>query len=317
MNRIARAHGTALLSGLLFLLQLVVGLAVASCTQRAPVQPTLEVTPAVASLVTGQTMELEVTRRFPSGPVELVSDRVTYTSSSRNVASISERGVITAGAEAGSILVRIYDPASDAVATVNVTVALPRIESIDVAPWPAVDMRPGTTRRFSATARLNNGVIRDVTSEVIWASSDEDVATVGRSPPDFGVVTGLAEGDSTISATDSDSSVQGRTIVFVRGATVHLRAIRVAPNPADVEPGQTLQLQATGVLSDGSERDVTTEVIWTSSHESVAAVTPAGLAAGINSGYTTISATARTAPPAVDGGAPPEPIRGSAELRVP
>jgi uncharacterized protein YjdB len=296
---------------LILLLGLLGTVAVLSWSCSHPVQPVLEVTPTAGTLVSGQTSQLAVTRRFPGGPTDVVTDRVVYSTSDRNVATVSDRGVVTAGAEAGNVVIRISDTSSDAVVTVTFSVLAPRIESIDVAPGPAIQMRPGEVRRFSATAHLNNGLIKDVTNQVIWASSLEGVATVGRTPADFGVVTGVAIGETTISATDPASNAIGRSIVLVGRGDPVLRAIVVTPNPATITAGQTLQLSARGIFSDGSTEDVTSSVTWSSARAAVATVDATGLALGVAVGETTITAAAGE----TDGGAPSE-VKGSTAVAV-
>lgn len=169
-------------------------------------------------------------------------------------------------------------------------------------------MRPGEVRRFSATARLNDGVVADVTNQVIWASSNEAVATVGSTPQDFGLVTAVASGETTISATDPATNAIGKSAVLVAGGEPFVLAISVTPNPATITVGQTLQLQAWAVSSDGSVRDVSSSAAWTSTREDVATVDANGLATG----ETTISATASGG----DGGAPFDLVRGSTPLAV-
>jgi trimeric autotransporter adhesin len=261
----------------------------ASCTE--PTQPQLEVTPASGSLVTGQVAQLVVTRRFPGGPIDIVTDRVKYSSSNRNVASVSDKGEVTAGEETGSVLIRIADPLSFAIASTAVVVTAPRIVSIEIVPAPGVVMRPGTSQPFKANARLSNGVVRDVTSQVVWASSNEAAATVRNAAPDFGVVVAVAEGDAVISATDSATNVQGRATVFTRGPGIDLAGIVVTPNPATFAIGQALQFTARGVFTDGSTKDLTNALAWSSARETIATIDAKGLATGGAAGETTITAS--------------------------
>ena len=53
--------------------------AMPSCAE--PVEPTLDLTPTAQTLITGQPLQLTVTRRFPGGSIEDVTGSVTYTSS--------------------------------------------------------------------------------------------------------------------------------------------------------------------------------------------------------------------------------------------
>jgi hypothetical protein len=306
---------------------LALGLAMpTSCAQ--PVVPVLIVTPAVGALVTGQPLQLSVMRRFPLGPTELVTDRVTYVSSNKNVATVTDKGLILPQTEAGPVVIHIADPLSDAFADVSFTVAVVEIVSIDVSPGPSVVMAPGTTQRFVASARFNNGVTKDVTDQLVWVSTNEAVAKVVSTGsaadaglPPIGTVSAVAAGDTTVTATDPHTSVQGGVIVFVRPITAELEAILVSPNPAAVAPGATLQFSALGVFSDGTTREVTNLVGWSSSVSSVATISGSGLASAATVGDTTITASAPAALPSADAGAasdagPAAAVSGSAALRV-
>jgi hypothetical protein len=55
--------------------------------------------------------------------------------------------------------------------------------------------------------------------------------------------------------------------------------------------GQTVQLTATAMLSDGSIQSVTSTAAWQSSNASVATVSPSGLVTAVASGAVTITAT--------------------------
>jgi len=55
----------------------------------------------------------------------------------------------------------------------------------------------GATAQFSAIATMSNGTTQDVTSLSAWSSSNSGTATVSSS----GVVTGVAEGSTTVQAT--------------------------------------------------------------------------------------------------------------------
>jgi hypothetical protein len=85
--------------------------------------PELAVAPAPATLTTGQTVQLTVTRQFLGGPIESVTERVTYVPSSPSV-SVTPRGLVTA-AQPGNVLIRIVDDASDAATSIAFSVVAP------------------------------------------------------------------------------------------------------------------------------------------------------------------------------------------------
>lgn len=289
----------------LFAVLAVAGLLFASCAE--PVAPTLDLTPSGQTLVAGQPLQLTVTRRFPGGAIEDVTARVSYTTTDRSIALVDERGIVTAGTQPGTVIVKAFDAASDATAIAALTVVEAQVTSIDVSPAPALVMDRGTTRGFTATAVFNNGTTRDVTNQVLWSSTNPAAANVGNTQLDKGVVSAVAGGDTTILATDAKTLVQGRSIVFVKGSLPTLQAILVTPNPAQIAVGMKQELTALGVYSDGSNQNLTKAVQWSSSRPDAATVDGSGVVTGVAAGDTTITATG------------PEPfttVKGSAAAKV-
>ena len=70
-----------------------------------------------------------------------------------------------------------------------------------------------------------------------------------------------------------------------------LGSVSLSPAAPTAPRGTTQQFTATGGYSDGSSRDLTTTVTWSSSDTSVATVNASGLASAANRGTATISAT--------------------------
>ncbi len=73
--------------------------------------------------------------------------------------------------------------------------------------------------------------------------------------------------------------------------SLEINSLVIAPTDSSTPAGTTKQFTATGFLNDGSSRDITNEVTWTSSNTFVATVNSSGLVTGINPGSTTITAT--------------------------
>jgi uncharacterized protein YjdB len=125
---------------------------------------------------------------------------------------------------------------------------------------------------------------------VSWTSSASDIATVSNSTGSQGLLTGVAVGTATLTATQA--AISGSTDATVTAATLNAITI-VVPQPS-VAAGTTEQLTAVGLFSDGSSRDITELVSWSSSLSSVASVSNAagtkGLLSGIAAGHATIKA---------------------------
>ena len=68
----------------------------------------------------------------------------------------------------------------------------------------------------------------------------------------------------------------------------------MTPTNPSIAVGKQQQFTATGTFSDGSKKDLTSSVTWTSSAPSVATIGSGGLATGVAAGSTTIQATLAT-----------------------
>jgi uncharacterized protein YjdB len=106
------------------------------------------------------------------------------------------------------------------------------------------------------------------------------------------------------SAADSTKSAAAMITV----STAALQSIAVTPGNPSIASGLTQQFAATGTFSDGSTKDLTSTVTWTSSSTTVATIAAAGgLAKGVAAGTSTIQATSQAAS---------GPITGSTTLTV-
>ncbi len=74
----------------------------------------------------------------------------------------------------------------------------------------------------------------------------------------------------------------------------NLTGITVTPSTPSVAVGNTQQMTATGTYNDGSTKNITGYVSWSSSNSSQAAVSASGLVTGIEPGTVSVSATSGT-----------------------
>lgn len=199
------------------------------------------------------------------------------------------------------------------------------LESIELAPLSPMIVA-GRTDQLTATGHFSDGSSADVTETADWTSSVPATATVSNSSGTRGLVTGLAQGATTVTATIGAVSMG-------TGVTVtapELESIAVTPSDSSVSAGMTQQFTATGTFSDSSTQDLTTAVTWASSNTAAATISnamgSAGLASAVATGSSTISAqsgvvigqTSLTVTPAVGpcGPCPVEtPICNTASLR--
>ena len=164
----------------------------------------------------------------------------------------------------------------------TVTVSAPILTKMSVDA-PSSSLAAGDTLQLTATATYSDQSTQNVTSSSTWQTSNAAVATVNSS----GMLSALKSGTVTVTATAGTTS--GSVTITVSTAT--LSSILVAPASASLFAGQTTQMKATGVYSDGSSQDVTAQVSWTSNNPLFATVNASGLVTAVAKGQVTITAT--------------------------
>jgi uncharacterized protein YjdB len=251
----------------------------------------IEVTPAAASLANGLTQQFSATGVYADNSTQDLTTEVTWASSDTAVASVSNaagsKGLATT-ASVGSATVSANSGGLTGSTALTVTPAA--LVSIEVTP-AATSVANGLTQQFTATGVFSDNSTQDLTSQVTWASSDEAIATVSNAAGSNGLASTAGVGNTTVSATSGD--VTGDTTLTVTAAT--LLSIEVSPTTASVANGQTQQFTATGLYSDNTTQDLTTQVTWASSDNAIATISNAagssGLATTAGLGSATVSAT--------------------------
>src|SRR6185437_6841193 len=160
----------------------------------------------------------------------------------------------------------------------------PSLTSLQVTPG-AVSVAPGATQQLTAMGTYSDGSSKDLTASAQWSTSDSNIANVAVG----GKVTAVGGGTVIVTATSGKSHASAT--VQVTSAAVNLASIAVSPSASSLPVNTSLQLTATGTYKDGSTRDLTTLVNWSSSSTAIATVNAAGLAVGVAAGPTTISAS--------------------------
>jgi uncharacterized protein YjdB len=97
-----------------------------------------------------------------------------------------------------------------------------------------------------------------------------------------------------LNACSGGNSGTGNGLASDPGTTASLSSIMVTPGAASIQAGSAQQFSAMGTYSDGSSKDITATVQWSSSNASVASVSSSGMANGAASGLTTVIAQSGT-----------------------
>ena len=270
-----------------------------------------------ASLPVGESVELTVAMKDKDGGA-LAGRPVIWTSSAPRVATITPAGIVT-GVGAGTVTVTASSEGRSARVTLKVEPAA--VASVAVTPSRS-SIAVGGTVQLAAAVHDARGNALDGRA-VSWTSSAPQVAGVSSS----GLVTGTAVGTATITA-ESEGKSNTATVAIVSNR-VDVAAVAVTPGSRELQPGETVQLQAE--LKDARGQAITDRTpAWSSSDEQVVTVSPSGLVSAVGPGTATVSATsdqksagaritvARAAVAAVAVTSPPAslPVGESAQLNA-
>jgi alpha-tubulin suppressor-like RCC1 family protein len=236
-----------------------------------------EITIAPASVALeaiGQTAQLTAQVRDSHGNAIPNAD-VQWTTANASVVTVSATGLVTA-VGLGSTTVRARVGTSNVQAVIPVSVALPPA-SIVVAPQSHDFQSIGETAQFTAIVRDAGGT--EITgASVTWSSTNTSVVTVSTT----GLATSRGTGTARIIA--QSGAVADTADVSV---TQVVTAIVVDPTQATIETGDTVRVSAQARDARGTAVPGVT-LTWSSTDESVATVTQAGLVTGVGAGTATI-----------------------------
>ena len=227
--------------------------------------------PAEAELEVGGTIEITAT----VSPDNVTNPNLVWQSSDEAVATVSQDGVVTA---VGPGSCDITATCGKTVGTCQVTVQEPIIFAESVVLNPAeAELEVGGTIEITATVSPEN-----VTNpELIWQSSDEDVATVNQN----GVVTAVGPGSCNITATCGEAV--GTCHITVQEPVIFAESVVLDPAEAELEIGASLTITAT-VLP---ENVTNPELTWMSDDEAVATVSQEGVVTAVAPGECKITAS--------------------------
>jgi trimeric autotransporter adhesin len=148
----------------------------------------------------------------------------------------------------------------------------------------------GTLTQFKATGVYSDQSTQDLTATAQWTSSNPAVTAIAAG----GLATALNITPAPITITATSGGVSGNMGLTVAAATLTSIAISGAPT-VTIAKGTSYLFSALGSYNDGSTRNITSQVGWSSSMTNVATISATtGLAQSVGTGTTTITATLGT-----------------------
>lgn len=263
------APGTAILTATVGSLTANFTLTVSTATVTS-----LTIAPAAPTVAKGLSTQFSVSGLFSDATTQDLTIDATWASSAPTVASVSDvagsKGLSRALAAGATTISATFGGISG---TTLMTVTEPVLQSITVTPAnPSILTL--STQSFKATGNFSDGSTSDITSQVAWSSSQTGFASITAA----GTASALTQGTTTIGATLS--GVSGSTSLKVTGGnltSIALTSARAttANNLMTLVNGTVVPLTATGSFSNGTNRDITGLVAWSTGNQNIATVTTA------------------------------------------
>lgn len=153
-----------------------------------------------------------------------------------------------------------------------------------LACWWEITVLSGDTVRFGATAHYDTGEWEDVTTRVLWRSSDAQVAPIDAAGQFIAGVAGSAEIGAEL---DDVKSAPIGVRVVTEASVESLHAYQEGLDRA-IGKGEEAVFHATAWYDIGFGREVTAEATWRSSDESVGGFDRPGIFTGRAAGWVTV-----------------------------
>jgi hypothetical protein len=186
---------------------------VLSCGSTATIV-SITVIPSDRIIVNGSMVQFIALARFSNGMIISPWSVVNWSSSDTQVATIGSNGVVLA-VSPGATQITATDmqhPTLFSQATLTVT-NMPLVALVVTAASPV--MARGATEQLTAEGVYANGDTNVMTSSVIWSSSNAGVASLSNVQGSNGLVTGIAAGTVTITATELQTGIAAQTVLVI------------------------------------------------------------------------------------------------------
>jgi hypothetical protein len=247
----------------------------------------IAVNPPTTLLAPGSSLHFEAVGTYDSGPKQYLI--ATWSTSDNTIVSIiPNSGVATGQLPGSATITATYTQPNQLPTSGTAGVVVEQFPLVSIAVAPLAGSVPfGVSIPFTATGTFGDNSTQNLTSNVTWASGQSSVATISNAPGKQGVATGVATGQTAITAVFA--GIVGNATLNVTNATITSIAV-TTPTPS-VTAGTPVVFTAKGTFSDSSVVDLTSQVAWSSSDATVVTINSIGQANTVKAGTAVITAT--------------------------
>lgn len=166
----------------------------------------LSLSPQGSSIALGLTQAFSATGTYTDGSTQNLTASVTWASSLTAVATMNGTSAgsgVATSVGVGTTSISATLGAISTATTLSVTSAV--VLGLAISPQsPSTSV--GSTKQFTATATYTDGTTQNVTSQVVWTSSNPVVATLSNNPASPGLATTTEVGTTNVVATQGTLS---------------------------------------------------------------------------------------------------------------
>jgi hypothetical protein len=258
----------------------------------APTLVSVSVSPVTKTIANGTTVQFRATAIYNNNTTQDVTEAASWSSLDTGVATVNNttsKG-LASGVGAGTTTIRATFSATNGDASLQVTSATLAYLVISAAS-NKTSIADGTKLQFTATGVYTDNSTQDLTNDsgLTWGSTATAVAAFDFLPGDpKGLITAKSAGATVVSASLGGVNSQDYDLTVT---TATLSSITISPKDPIayiIAYGTTQQFTATGTFSDSTTQDLTTQVDWSSSVDTIANIDSSGLAITTTTTGTTV-----------------------------
>lgn len=240
-----------------------------------------------SNLIVGQSAQLDVAGYMNDGkPAYLGSAATTYTSSDTSVATVDEKGNVTAVAGGTAIItaeVTLNNITRSGVK--QITVINPDAVEVSITS-DRTQLVVGQSAQLTLTGSYNGSPVSMDGADIAIESSDSTVASINGN----NVINALKAGAVTVTANAAFGDVVRTAALQINIVDIALRDLVVTAVRPVIFTGQTTEIRLSGTLNNEDAADLSSATkVYSSSNEAVATVDGSGVVTSVVPGKATIN----------------------------
>ncbi len=244
--------------------------AVTQMTVKLPELVSIIIRPVAPNIYIGNKQPFKAIGIFSDGKKKNITAGVHWTSSKPAVAIISNarkyKGLAVSKRVGVATISAVFKNTGVKTETI-LKISEPKLVSITITPDSAT-IFSGDRQLFKAIGTFSNGKKKDLTKGVRWSSSQPSIVKISNTGKNKGLARSESTGAAVISAKAPELGVTGKASVSI--APAKLASVLIFPSNPSVIQGEVQSFSAKGIYSDGTSKDITRSIVWTSSNPSVA-----------------------------------------------